>query len=377
MFESVVNNPYLMDQIVAQLDIRSLCSCYSVSKEFFDAAAIEYERRKDIIHLYLLNYRQENIDSGYDVEGLFDSFRNYTRDNLNMRPKTALVLVGGYRKAHIDYRRKQNCLSFLSEFLPNNCHRIYLDVGSTVLTSSIRYKSLTNYSDQMNDSQTFHRTAFPCLSSLLIPDIDGVKINSYTSIESVNTKDVKAILLLISSKTLSRRSSIEKKQELVTTAYAIHELLARSRYQVAFGGASIKASKRIYYADKDQMSDHLIITFGGKKVRTASSVIRTTDQLFFHQLLELRSGLDFDCDDWQNSITIGFVLGNHDNFVQPFTTAFQSVFPCVGIFGIHTDHRLYGKHFKSFDTSGRSHQYSNIYSIDSTVVVLVNIEFAK
>lgn len=376
VYESVVNNPYLMDQIMTKLDIRSLFACHCVSKEFFDAAALESQRRKDVVHLYLLNYHQQNIDYGFDIEGLFDSFRSFSQIHLNMRPKTALVMVGGYRKSHIDYRRKQNCLSFLSEFLPKNCHKIYLDVGPTVLTSSIRFKSLTNYGDHQNNGQTFHRTAFPCMSSLLIPDMEGIQVNSYTNIESVNTENVKTILFFVSSKTLSRRTSAQKREELVRTRTAIKDMMIRCRYGVAFGGGCIKASKRIFNSSKEEMSDHLIVTFGGRRVRTASCVMRADSHLF-HQLLDLKSGLDFDCDDWKNSITLGFVFGNHESFGQDFTSSFQSVFPCVGIFGIHTDHRLYGKHYTRYDSSGRSASYAHLFSVNTTVVVLVNIQCNK
>lgn len=376
--ELVVNNPYLIDQIMAGLDIRSLFSCFSVSKEFFDAAFVEYERRKEIIHLYLLNYNQYNEINCKDVQNLFISFRNFTKLWLNMRPKEVFLMIGGYRQSTIDYRRRDNFLSVLSEFLPKDCHVIYVDVGPTVLTSSIRFKSLTNYGEEQSNSQISHRTAFPCMSCLLIPDIDGVQIRTYTDIESVKTNEVKTILLFISSKKLSRMTLSEKRHEMTNTLRDMNRLITRCGYGVAFGGGSVKASKSVQKCDPEEVnvSKHLIITFGGQRVRTASYVIRTTDS-YLHQLLDLKIGLDFDCDDWQNSITIAYIFANNDNFSQHFTSAFQTVFPFVGIFGFQTNDRMYGKHFKTSDTSDRNRVYSVISSTNNSVVVLLNIESKK
>lgn len=162
--ESVFSNPYLIDKIVRELDIRTLLKCCAISKDFFDASVYEYEKRKEIIHLYLLRFNfSQNCK---DLQKLSESFIQYTKLWLNMRPKSVLILIGGYRQS-IDYRLRNTSLSKLTKYLPKNCLINYLDVGYSILSSSIRSKSLTNYEERQNHNYLFQRTAFPCITTFL------------------------------------------------------------------------------------------------------------------------------------------------------------------------------------------------------------------
>jgi hypothetical protein len=119
--------------------------------------------RKDLIHLYLLNYEQKTAEE--DIQRLNESFRQYSDVWRNIRPNHVLVLIGGHRQS-INYRHRKNGLKYkyLTEYLPKECSITFLDVGHSVLTSSIHYKSLTNYSNHHNNSrQHFQRTSFPCI----------------------------------------------------------------------------------------------------------------------------------------------------------------------------------------------------------------------
>src|SRR5882724_8839615 len=139
--DQICSNPYIMRQIMRKLDIRSLSNSHIVSKDFYDLSADEYEKRKDLIHLYLLNSEVNEEELKQQYQRLYDSFRYYCRNWINIRPKHVLVLIGGYMKT-IDYRLKDNSLKQICEYLPKGCQITYLDVGHTVLTSSIRFKSL-------------------------------------------------------------------------------------------------------------------------------------------------------------------------------------------------------------------------------------------
>ena len=157
----IFKNPYILSQIVSKLDIRSLFENHCLSKDFFDASVYEYERRKDIVHLYLLNYDKSFRKTSEECERLFESFIHFTQIWLNIRPKRVLVLIGGY-KYPIDYRQRGNPLKSLAKHLSKECRITYIDVGHSVLTSSIKFKSLTNYSEyEKNDY--FQRTAFSCI----------------------------------------------------------------------------------------------------------------------------------------------------------------------------------------------------------------------
>jgi hypothetical protein len=156
----VFSNPYLLEKIVTKLDIRNLLNCFTISKEFFDAVQYEYEQRKDIIHLYLL--RHDNFFHYKDMEKLNQSFVSYTKLWINIRPINVFLFTGGHQHT-IDYRLKQYCLKNMCKHLPKHCVITYIDVGSTILTTSIRFKSLTNYEDNQNSNQLIQRTAFPCI----------------------------------------------------------------------------------------------------------------------------------------------------------------------------------------------------------------------
>ncbi|CAG2100649.1 unnamed protein product [Medioppia subpectinata] len=374
--ELVLNNPYLIARIVSELDIRSLFASHSVSKDFFDASAYEYEKRKDIIHLYLLNYEFLKESPLYDSQRLFESFSHYSNRWLNMRPKHVLVLIGGYRQ-DIDYRRKENSVQQMSAGLPKDCQITYLDVGKTVLTSSIRWKSLTNFSGHQNqsDRNLFQRTAFPCLTSLLIPDIEGIEVNAYYSAEEVNTKDVSCVLFFESSRLRDRTPKGVLRDSQTTDA--INQLVSRIDNNVSFGGGSVIAAKTL--SKCPFLLDHIFLTFGGHRVRTASFIMSTTDSsAYFEQLSQFKNSLDFELSDPKTSTSIAFIFANSNNFDIQFTSAFQYIFPFVGMFGFQSNDRMFGQLLDSNSwTDGRKNCIQSLNANTNSVIVLVNFEFSK
>ncbi|CAG2163366.1 unnamed protein product [Oppiella nova] len=328
--ELVLRNPYLIARIVSELDIRSLFTSHCLSKDFFYASAYEYEKRKHIIHLYLLNHQLVKEQPIYDSQRLIELFKDYNKRCLDMRPKHVLVLIGGYRQP-IDYRRKENSVRHMSAGLPTDCDITYLDVGK-ILASSIRTKSLLNFG----------------LTSLLIPDIDGIEVRSYHSLQDVDTKDVSSILFFESSRVRDRTPKGVLRD--TQTVGAINGLISRLDRSVSFGGGSVVAAKTL--SKCPLLLDHIILTFGGHRVRTGSAVISTSDpSTYLSQLLHFRNSLDFDCNDYKNSTSIAIIFANSDNFSFEFTTEFQSVFPFVGMFGFQTKGHILGKPLVSKDTT--------------------------
>ncbi|XP_054165613.1 uncharacterized protein LOC128963150 [Oppia nitens] len=367
----VFKNPYLIGQIVSHLDIRSLFQMHCVSKESFDASVYEYEKRKDIIHLYLLNYQQIGLNS--DTNKLFESFTHYSSTWLNIRPKHVIVLVGGHRNV-VDYRYRQNRLQEISKYLPKECEITYLDVGSTVLTSSIRFRSLTNYGDH-NNKELFKRTAHPCLTSLMFPEIEGIKVKSYHNIQEVDITDVSAVLYFQSLK-VTKRVPKGSSYETQTTDLVNNLKTRLDDNNICFGGGSIFVVKS--RTNCPLLLDQIVLTFGGSLVRSGSLIMSMTDKFtYLPQLTQFKQNLSFNCDDWKSSMSIAFIVANSHNFSNEFTIAFQTVFPFVGMIGFQSNEQMFGNSLVASNSISDS-MTNNQQSVDpkrKCVIVLINFAF--
>ncbi|XP_054157020.1 uncharacterized protein LOC128955379 [Oppia nitens] len=380
----VFNNPYILAKIAARLDIRSLSNVQSVNRHFYNASNYETAKRRDIVHIYLLDDYNASAKTVSPTHRLFYSFRAYTRLWLNTKPMEAIVVIGGYNRSP-DYRHKHNSLESLSRYLPKHCRITYLDVGSTVLTSSIRYKSLTNC--HINGFNDFDRTAYPCMSSLLLPEIDGIEICRYRDINSVIIDESVKCVLLFQSLKLMRRSGVTFGKASRLTYWALESMIAKFGDNYALGGGTVVAVKSMQQncPEEDDLCHTLVLTIGGDRVRTGSTVISTTTisfELFYAQLKTFKSRLGFDCDDSRRSTTACFVFSNRRAFGDQLSLALQMTFPSAALFGFQTNEGMFGKEFAATDTDGHQNSRNKTFNeiadtLNKSVIVLVNFQFSK
>jgi hypothetical protein len=216
------------------------------------------------------------------------------------------------------------------------------------------------------------------MSCLFFPEEEGIEVRTYVDFDQINKENVKCVLFFQSLEELESNSNRHSEE-----SESIHGLIEKLGNKVGFGGGSIKAFKTIGQQEncwtKDVLRTQMIMTFSGKKVKSASIVLSTINKKsFFLNLLKFKSVLDFDCNDSEKSTTIAFIFANNENFSHEFTTAFQSVFPSVGIFGFQSLQRMYGHFYgngKTFITRNRFRE--TIDPKRNSVIVLINFEFKK
>ncbi|XP_054157852.1 uncharacterized protein LOC128956192 [Oppia nitens] len=203
----VFNNPYILAKIAARLDIRSLSNVQSVNRHFYNASNYETAKRRDIVHIYLLDDYNASAKTVSPTHRLFYSFRAYTRLWLNTKPMEAIVVIGGYNRSP-DYRTQTQLIGkFVAIF------------------AETRYKSLTNC--HINGFNDFDRTAYPCMSSFLLPEIDGIEIFRYRDIYSVIIDESVNCVLLFQSLKLMRRSGVTYGKALRLTYSALESMIAK------------------------------------------------------------------------------------------------------------------------------------------------------
>jgi hypothetical protein len=214
------------------------------------------------------------------------------------------------------------------------------------------------------------------MSCLFFPEEEDIEVRTYVDFDQINKENVKCVLFFQSLEELESNSNRHSEE-----SESIHALIEKIGNKVGFGGGSIKALKTMEnsWTKGDVLRTQMIMTFRGKKVKSASIVLSTINKKsFFLNLVKFKSLLDFDCNDSQKSTTIAFIFANNENFSQEFTTAFQSVFPCVGIFGFQSLQRMYGHFYgngKTFITRNRFRE--TIDPKRNSVIVLINFEFKK
>jgi hypothetical protein len=214
------------------------------------------------------------------------------------------------------------------------------------------------------------------MSCLFFPEEEGIEVRTYVDFDQINKENVKCVLFFQSLEELESNSNRHSEE-----SESIQALIEKVGNKVGFGGGSIKALKTMEnsWTKGDVLRTQMIMTFRGKKVKSASIVLSTINKKsFFLNLVKFKSLLDFDCNDSQKSTTIAFIFANNENFSQEFTTAFQSVFPCVGIFGFQSLQRMYGHFYgngKTFITRNRFRE--TIDPKRNSVIVLINFEFKK
>ena len=213
------------------------------------------------------------------------------------------------------------------------------------------------------------------MSCLLFPDIDGIEVNSYHRIEDVKTENLKSILFFETLKpfTRSHESIVSKTRE------SIDLLIESLDRNISLGGGRVRTNKTIKRCSPKQESilNCLILTFSGHRIKSSSIIFQTTNpSTYSSQLMQFRNGLDFDCNDWPNSMTIAFIFANRHNFSIEFSSAFQTIFPFVGIFGFHSNERMFGKCI----AKEKSFHNKNNGIIDrkrNSVIVILNFGFRK
>jgi hypothetical protein len=214
------------------------------------------------------------------------------------------------------------------------------------------------------------------MSCLFFPEEEDIEVRTYVDFDQINKENVKCVLFFQSLEELESNSNRHSEE-----SESIQALIEKVGNKVGFGGGSIKALKTMEnsWTKGDVLRTQMIMTFRGKKVKSASIVLSTINKKsFFLNLVKFKSLLDFDCNDSQKSTTIAFIFANNENFSQEFTTAFQSVFPCVGIFGFQSLQRMYGHFYgngKTFITRNRFRE--TIDPKRNSVIVLINFEFKK
>ncbi|CAG2116293.1 unnamed protein product, partial [Medioppia subpectinata] len=319
----VVKNPYILERILSRLDIRSLLTCHMVSKDFFDASDYEHNKRKDIIHLYLLNTGNNQF--------LFESFSYFTKVWLNMKPKYVFLMIGGNQHS-IDYRFKQNTLKNVTQHLSKDCQITFLDVGQAILTSS--------------------------MSCLIVPDIEGIEVKAFREPDwqslsnSLQTENVKCVLFFQSSRVLDKSNKDAIPAKTLATKAMLQNLIQKFENKVAFGGGDVAVVKHMTKCRpiEDRLLDNLVLTIGGQNVRSASIVLETRHEFTIEtQLSEFKKSLDFDCNQHKTSTTIAILFANRVNFSLNFSQLFQNLFPAVALFGSQTNEKMFGKFFAAND----------------------------
>jgi len=217
------------------------------------------------------------------------------------------------------------------------------------------------------------------MSCLLFPEIEGIQVQVYDDFDQIDTHNLKCIVFFQTEKLVESHSKSSRQQ--FGPKESIRKFIERLGYNVAFGGGCIKATKifKNTWPKQDFLRNYIIMTFSGQKVKCSSIVLQTFNKnRFLFHLIKFKSVLDFDCDDWKQSTTIAFIFANNDNFSGHFTSAFQSVFPCVGIFGFQSMEQMYGHYYGNEKTcSTRNKFIENIDPKRNSVIVLINFGFRK
>lgn len=214
------------------------------------------------------------------------------------------------------------------------------------------------------------------MSCVFFPEEEGIEVRTYVDFDQINKENVKCVLFFESLEELESNSNRHSEE-----SESIHALIEKLGNKVGFGGGFIKAFKTMENSSTkgDVLRTQMIMTFSGKKVKSASIVLSTINKkCFFLNLVKFKSVLDFDCNDSQKSTTIAFIFANNENFSQEFSTAFQSVFPCVAIFGFQSLQRMYGHFYANGKTFISTNKFRE--TIDpkrNSVIVLINFEFKK
>jgi hypothetical protein len=189
------------------------------------------------------------------------------------------------------------------------------------------------------------------MSCLLFPKIDGIEVKVYNRFDQII--DIENVKCLLYFQSFRRRNKDKDKEFNSNSIEHLNSILKSVNNSLSFGGGCPKAIKSMntsFNSINDTLNPYLIITFGGNRVKSSSIVLSTVNKTrYYRQLNEFKKELDFNCDHISESTTVAFLFANSDNFsphFHNFTSAFQSVFPFVAIFGSNVwSLLLFGKLF--------------------------------
>ena len=356
--ELVFGNCYLLEQIMKHLDVRSLSQCCSVCTDFHLTAKYEYKKRIDVKHVFVEVFERSNRSIGSDIEILFESFIRYIRKDLDFRPKHILLLVTCFRlSSHFDISKQFRKLVKMKNCLPNDCHISCISFEQRIESGCFALP-VNGISHCLKFPKTSNLiSSWARMSSLMNSDIDGIDIRTYSKIRDVKTNGVKAVLMFSSTK-FNRH---------------LENFRIFQKQNFSFVGGIIRGITINRKVDQKgyNTSNKLLVTFGGSRVRSASTLLYfEANNSLLTQLIQFKRNIGFDCDDFQSSLTIAFI------FVQRFgllLEEFQKVFPFVVVNGCRTNRKIFGNKYRS--TQLKTIHFEKIDPSYGCAILLVNLNW--
>ncbi|XP_054166317.1 uncharacterized protein LOC128963808 [Oppia nitens] len=360
ILKSLIENPYALDAICRQMDIKSLANCIAVNREFHDAAQKEMERRPGLKHLFL----RHNQDIHEDMRPFANAMTNWINSSIEFKPCFAFIQFGGYKHSP-DYRKWINTLTKLTAGLPNGCQIMYLDVGPTVRLCGQSHNSMTIATTSANNQLVVNPMIRSSMSCLLVSDIKGIQINTYRALDDiVDTSDIKCILYLKSSKVINRSAQLSTIVRDVDNE--IRVLKQRFNGQVVIGGGLISAAKcwlkgepprvvpdlkkpnnKRRGLDETVLTDPCIITFRGPNILAASLVLPSSHYYLNNTISQFKARLNPQfTKNSPKSITQGILFASkqmaHNQHIHGVITALRQHFPSVALFSFRSKKFMIG-----------------------------------